>query len=246
VDCDDGVGCTIDDCDEDNDVCVNTATDARCPDDLLWCNGDEYCNPVSDCNSMGSPCQPDEICNEELDRCEVDPATWVSTQLLFPGSPGYKAPESHELDDVRDLVVAHLGLSEATLRETWPTATIDVFATDVPLGVETVMYRVVDDLGGGLMETIVQTVTINGFHLSIRGSTATWSFDYIVVNDVDNPFGQSVTSGQFVGIQEGDISGARDEITWTSVDATFQWCDVGVECDTPTPLDWTLGTWTKE
>ncbi|UCC29374.1 MAG: hypothetical protein JSU86_14375 [Phycisphaerales bacterium] len=244
--CDDGIGCTIDDCDEANDLCVNAASDARCPDDLLWCNGEEYCNPVSDCTHLGNPCQVDEICNEAAERCEVEPATWVSTQILFPGSPGYKAPERYELDDVRDLVVAHLGLSEATLRWTWPDATIEVFATDVPLGVETDMYRVVDDIGGGYTETIVQTVTINAFHLSITGSTATWEFDYVVVNDVENPFGLSVTSGQFVGEQTGEITGARDEITWTGVDGTFQRCEVRGDCQTPTPLDWMLGTWTKE
>ncbi|UCC28692.1 MAG: hypothetical protein JSU86_10870, partial [Phycisphaerales bacterium] len=255
--CNDGIGCTIDGCDELNDRCVNTATDARCSDDLLWCNGEEYCNPVSDCTSMGSPCQVDEICNEEADRCEVEPATWVSTQILFPDFAGYKAPERYELDGLRNLVVAHLGLSEATLRETWPNATIEVFATDVPLGVETDMYRVVDDPGGPFEEIVVQTVTINTFHLSVRGTTATWEFDYIVVDDVDGPFGHSVTSRQFAkrdppeeppepGEQTGDITGARDEITWTGVDGTFQRCEVGGDCQTPTPLDWMLGTWTKE
>ena len=244
--CDDGVGCTIDECDELNDRCVNTATNARCPDDNLFCNGLEYCNPVSDCDHAGNPCQVDEICNEEADRCEVEPATWVSTQLLFPGSPGYRAPERYELNGVRDLAVAHLGLSEATLRETWPNANIQVNTTDVPLGAETTMYEVVDDPGGPFEETVVQTVTINTFHLSIRGTTATWEFDYIVVNDVTNPFGTLVTSGQFTGEQTGDITEARDEITWTGVDGTFQRCEVGGECQTPAPLDWALGTWTKE
>ncbi len=170
----------------------------------------------------------------------------MSTQILLPGSPGYKAPERYELDGVRDLAVAHLGLSEATLRETWPDATIEVSTSDVLLGEETTMYTVVNDPGGVLEETIVQTVTINTFHLSIRGSTATWEFDYIVVNYVENPFGQSVTTGQFTGQQTGDITGARDEITWTEVNGTFQRCEIGGECQRPAPLDWMLGTWTKE
>jgi hypothetical protein len=69
VDCSDGVDCTIDSCDEINDVCVNTPDDNNCPDDQLFCNGQEICDPEDGCVSSGDPCFG-EICNEDDDACE--------------------------------------------------------------------------------------------------------------------------------------------------------------------------------
>lgn len=61
-DCDDGVACTVDTCDEVNDACVNTPDDASC-DDGDVCNGVETCDPVNDCQpgeplvcDDGNPC----------------------------------------------------------------------------------------------------------------------------------------------------------------------------------------------
>lgn len=62
ADCDDGVGCTDDSCVSGS--CVNTANDANCPDDGVFCNGTEFCDSGSDCVSTGSPCLVSEICDE--------------------------------------------------------------------------------------------------------------------------------------------------------------------------------------
>jgi hypothetical protein len=69
--CDDGVGCTDDTCDP-GVGCVNTPNNANCPDDDLFCNGTEFCDPVSDCVSTGNPCPADEVCNEDSEICEVE------------------------------------------------------------------------------------------------------------------------------------------------------------------------------
>jgi hypothetical protein len=69
VDCSDDVNCTIDSCDEINDECVNTPNDNNCPDDGLFCNGQEICDPVDGCVSSGDPCFG-EFCNEDEDICE--------------------------------------------------------------------------------------------------------------------------------------------------------------------------------
>jgi hypothetical protein len=66
-DCADTVGCTEDTCNETSDRCVHTPIDAYCPDDGLFCNGDEYCDVDTDCDHTGSPCAGP--CDEEEDRC---------------------------------------------------------------------------------------------------------------------------------------------------------------------------------
>jgi hypothetical protein len=75
VDCDDGVSCTVDACNEDEDTCENVATDALC-DDGLWCTGIETCDPVLDCQDPpdvdcddGVGCTVD-ACNEATDSCD--------------------------------------------------------------------------------------------------------------------------------------------------------------------------------
>ncbi|MCO6439031.1 MAG: S8 family serine peptidase [Phycisphaerae bacterium] len=69
VDCDDGVGCTDDSCNEGTDSCDNVPNDANCPDDGLFCNGTEFCHVVNDCDSTGDPCGG-LSCNEATDTCE--------------------------------------------------------------------------------------------------------------------------------------------------------------------------------
>ena len=81
--CDDGVSCTIDTCDTIN-VCQFTPTDADCPDDGLFCNGDEFCDSENGCSSTGDPCDEDEVCDEETDVCVYD-GKKVSVEIK-PGS----------------------------------------------------------------------------------------------------------------------------------------------------------------
>jgi hypothetical protein len=48
VNCDDGVDCTVDSCDENGNACKHAATNSLC-DDKDPCNGTETCNAVSGC-----------------------------------------------------------------------------------------------------------------------------------------------------------------------------------------------------
>ena len=73
ADCDDGVDCTDDSCNEGTDQCDNVANDANCSDDGLFCNGDEFCDTVSDCSFSGDPCPAGAICDDGTDTCEPAP-----------------------------------------------------------------------------------------------------------------------------------------------------------------------------
>jgi hypothetical protein len=66
--CQDGVYCTIDNCDEGTDSCDNVPDDARC-DDGQFCNGAEWCDAVSDCQPGSDPCLPGQSCDEDGDQC---------------------------------------------------------------------------------------------------------------------------------------------------------------------------------
>ncbi len=67
ADCNDAVACTDDAC--VGGFCQNTANDANCPDDGLFCNGSEFCDGTADCSSTGDPCASNENCNEATDTC---------------------------------------------------------------------------------------------------------------------------------------------------------------------------------
>ncbi len=67
--CDDGVGCTINVCDEPNDTCSNPVNNAIC-DDGLFCTGIESCDAVLDCVATGDPCLPGQFCNDTTGTCD--------------------------------------------------------------------------------------------------------------------------------------------------------------------------------
>jgi hypothetical protein len=67
--CNDGVGCTVDSCNEGTDSCNNTPNDGLC-DNGLFCDGDEVCNATLGCQDGADPCTGGETCNEGADICE--------------------------------------------------------------------------------------------------------------------------------------------------------------------------------
>ncbi len=66
--CNDGVGCTVDACDEATDSCTHTPDDNAC-DDTLFCDGDEFCHPTLGCQDAADPCSAPLKCDEPNDRC---------------------------------------------------------------------------------------------------------------------------------------------------------------------------------
>jgi hypothetical protein len=67
VDCDDGVACTADSCDEESWSCTHAPSDSVC-DDGLYCNGVETCHADSGCSTGDPPCG-EALCRESDDRC---------------------------------------------------------------------------------------------------------------------------------------------------------------------------------
>ncbi|MEM7350648.1 MAG: sialidase family protein, partial [Acidobacteriota bacterium] len=67
--CNDGVSCTVDSCNEGTDSCDNNPDDSVC-DNGLFCDGAETCDVVNDCQAGTNPCSGSQTCNETADICE--------------------------------------------------------------------------------------------------------------------------------------------------------------------------------
>ena len=87
-DCDDGVDCTIDDCDSVTDQCVSLPDDGFC-DNGTFCDGEEWCDAVRDCQPGDPPdcddgvsCTVDQ-CDLDLDACVHDPVDTLCDDGLF-------------------------------------------------------------------------------------------------------------------------------------------------------------------
>lgn len=78
LDCSDGVGCTIDRCNEAGDACENVPDDSLCANDD-FCDGDETCDVLNDCQPGTPPDCGDGVdcttdtCNEDTDSCDHTP-----------------------------------------------------------------------------------------------------------------------------------------------------------------------------
>jgi hypothetical protein len=73
ADCDDSISCTDDTC--VGNSCVHDPNDVNCADGL-YCNGDETCNPILDCQAGSAPCSDDGVgctitCDEPTDTCNL-------------------------------------------------------------------------------------------------------------------------------------------------------------------------------
>lgn len=91
---DDGVGCTVDTCNETTDEVENTPDDGACAD-TLFCNGTETCDPVNDCQpGTAVTCQQDTTCtafacSESQMGCESSARTvQMSWAIPFLSQPG--------------------------------------------------------------------------------------------------------------------------------------------------------------
>jgi hypothetical protein len=86
ADCDDGVSCTNDACNESTDACVHSPNHTAC-NNGLFCDGAETCDPVLDCQDGADPC-PGVACDESMDACVSGGAElWIAfkTSTAVPG-----------------------------------------------------------------------------------------------------------------------------------------------------------------
>jgi hypothetical protein len=104
--CDDGVGCTDDTCIE-GVGCRHFPNDENCLDDGVYCNGEEFCDPVNDCSSTGDPCPAGTECIEETETCEPTVGIVVDVDI-----DPYECPNKLNLESPYKVRVTIIGTAE--------------------------------------------------------------------------------------------------------------------------------------
>ena len=101
MNCDDGVNCTDDSCDETNDVCINNATDGLCPSDTVC--ADYYCHETQDCQvdyattecrASQGVCDIAENCTGSSANCPAD----IKAPYGYPCNDGQYCSETDHCD----------------------------------------------------------------------------------------------------------------------------------------------------
>ncbi len=169
--CDDGVGCTVDSCNEGTNSCDNTPSNALC-DDGLFCNGAETCDPALDCQPGVDPC-PGGTCNEAGNFCESGTVAQLEADCLSVG--GAVTTVNLVNTYVSPVVVTTMQYSNSTTptltRVSSVTATSFGLRLQSPsgsdLGAENVCYLVVEE----------GTWTIDGFAVEAQKYTSTVTDD---------------------------------------------------------------------
>lgn len=85
--CNDGIACTTDSCNESTDSCNNVPNHSACSDGL-FCNGAETCSATLGCQPGTNPCSAGQTCNETTDTCTSGGETlWMvfADSAVVPG-----------------------------------------------------------------------------------------------------------------------------------------------------------------
>ncbi|MEK6675010.1 MAG: S8 family peptidase, partial [Planctomycetota bacterium] len=184
VDCDDGVVCTVDTCNEAFAGCDNTPDDAVC-NDGLFCNGEETCNVVLGCQPGTDPCAQG-ACDEATDSCIVGPEVWM-TFAAATTVPGLGIVENE------DIVSYNQGSGTWSLMVDGSDVGLTALAIDG--------FTVLAD--GSILLTFADPGTISGL---TGGPTATTIDDSDIVRFIPSSLG-ATTAGSFVFYFDGSDVG---------------------------------------
>lgn len=97
--CDDGVDCTNDACDDDVGRCRHVPDDGRCHDDV-YCDGDEVCKPDTGCvEGAPVPCSDNDTCT--IDRCveSTRSCEYLARDMDGDGDAVWNCRDGRDCDD---------------------------------------------------------------------------------------------------------------------------------------------------
>jgi len=194
VDCDDGIGCTVDTCDEAGDACSNLPDDLVCSNGV-FCDGAEICNPAVGCESGGDPC-PGLFCDEPGATCfecnvdgDCDDGLFCNGVETCDGGSCLAGSDpclGQSCDEVGDVCVSG---PQAQLE--WGTVSVGATPVTVTLAQTYVSPVVIASIGYDANTTPVVTrisnVTAASFDARLQspsgGAVATEEISYLVVEE---------------------------------------------------------------
>jgi len=115
ADCNDGISCTADNCSGGpGGMCVHTAQNDLCPEDGLFCNGEELCSATSGCYSAGPPCGG---CTEQAGcPCATPLVENVGSRYIkvIPQPPESTLPQAIRIELCNSSVFRYVGFPGTT------------------------------------------------------------------------------------------------------------------------------------
>ena len=203
VDCDDGVGCTDDSCNETTDSCDNVTNDSNC-DDALFCNGSETCDINNDCQAGSAACEG-QSCDEGTDTCSgAAQIEWGSVSSVGGSAVTVNLTNTY----VSAVVVTTLQYSSSTNPTVTRVSNVTATSFDVRLqnpsgtavATENVSYVVVEEgfwtINGVAVEAQTYTSTVTDNDASWVGQVQSYLQSYT------NP----VVLGQVMTENDADFS----------------------------------------
>ncbi len=219
-------GCGVPDDDTDGDglgFCVDP-----CPNDPdNDSDNDGFCADDDDC-----PDTPKGVSFDE-NGCPTGPPRWESSRVL---TFDQFTPDTYNFTEGNVLIKAEVKWDTDFIEDNlFSTIVPGSLVSEIPLGVETLVYEL-ENVFGQPNDTANRKMTIDVFSYVIDGTTATWTFDYTVVDTtVSEIFGTQVISKQFTGSMTGEIAESQALITYTILDAELTQCNA--TCDPPIQLN---------
>jgi len=280
--CDDGDPCTLDMCvsdtcanvplcEDDNSCTIDSCTGGicdfewiECPEDGLFCNGVESCNPdVGECMPAGDPCPRLTVCNKASDSCDSIQCTidadcddgrfcngieTCAAGICFEG--GNPCPTGHICDEEGDacaqLFVVNTGIQMRADKRILAGDDIIAFGTGGFSGVDYMIPSAGDTAGRGI--PMGDTFVANGFavagkHIALQSNFEVTIYD--TATDTSTPIGQNEIRPTNTPVDQydaGHIQGEGDFFIFRSDSSTDDGLFVkvvDVSGDTPSVISFT-------
>ena len=249
VDCDDGVSCTADSCDEVAGACAHVASDLAC-DDGLFCTGAELCDPALDCQPGPAPCAG-QSCSEATNSCGTPSSAGAWINELHYDNTSTDFLEGVEVAGPAgtDLAGHQLVFYNGTDGAVYKTVALSGVLPDQAWGLGVLSFDVPGIQNGGpdavaLVDGagfVLELLSYEGVLTAVDGPAAGLvSTDIGVAEDGNTPIGSSLQrqgtgSAASAFTWAGPLPGTPGEANWgqtfarsCSIDAD---CANGVFCD---------------
>jgi len=153
--------------------------------------------------------------------CAQPPTTWESSRTL---SFYQISPDNYNFATDGQLTHAEIDWDTNSLAINFSGNVIST-VSEIPLDVETTVFELDNVFGLGSSAFVNRKITIDIFTFEVVGNTATWTFDYTIVDTIDILSSIDLSSTRFNGWMTGTTSGSQNVMTFTELYGEQTDCD---------------------